>query len=56
MTSKFIELVIDCADPNGLARFWCSVLDYEVQTKTTELSQLGPLCTRQDSNLQPSGP
>lgn len=31
MTSKFTELAIDCADPNGLARFWCSVLGYEVQ-------------------------
>jgi len=31
MTSKFTELAIDCADPHGLARFWCSVLDYEVQ-------------------------
>src|SRR5688500_5425645 len=31
MTSKFTELAIDCADPQGLARFWCSVLDYEVQ-------------------------
>jgi hypothetical protein len=31
MTSKFTELEIDCADPGGLARFWCSVLDYEVQ-------------------------
>jgi hypothetical protein len=30
MTSKFTELEIDCADPNSLARFWCSVLDYEV--------------------------
>jgi hypothetical protein len=30
MTSKFTELAIDCADPQGLARFWCSVLDYEV--------------------------
>jgi hypothetical protein len=30
MTSKFTELAIDCADPTGLARFWCSVLDYEV--------------------------
>ena len=30
MTSKFTELAIDCADPGGLARFWCSVLDYEV--------------------------
>ena len=31
MASKFTELAIDCADPGGLARFWCSVLDYEVQ-------------------------
>lgn len=27
MTSKFTELAIDCADPSGLARFWCSVLE-----------------------------
>jgi len=31
MTSRFTELAIDCADPGRLARFWCSVLDYEVQ-------------------------
>ncbi|MEV0078579.1 VOC family protein [Nocardia neocaledoniensis] len=31
MTSKFTELAIDCADPGGLARFWCAVLGYEVQ-------------------------
>ena len=31
MSSKFTELAIDCADPSTLARFWCSVLDYEVQ-------------------------
>jgi hypothetical protein len=31
MTSKFTELAIDCADPAGLARFWCSALGYEVQ-------------------------
>ncbi|MFG2550125.1 VOC family protein [Streptomyces sp. NPDC048581] len=31
MASKFTELAIDCADPHGLARFWCSVLDYEVK-------------------------
>ena len=27
MTSRFTELAIDSADPNGLARFWRSVLD-----------------------------
>ena len=31
MTSRFTELAIDCADPHGLARFWCAVLGYEVQ-------------------------
>jgi hypothetical protein len=31
MASKFTELAIDCADPRSLARFWCSVLGYEVQ-------------------------
>ncbi|QFU92150.1 VOC family protein [Amycolatopsis sp. YIM 10] len=31
MASKFTELAIDCADPRGLARFWCAVLDYEIQ-------------------------
>jgi hypothetical protein len=30
MTSKFTELAIDCADPGSIARFWCSVLGYEV--------------------------
>lgn len=31
MASTFTELAIDCADPHGLARFWCAVLDYEVR-------------------------
>lgn len=31
MGSKFTELAVDCADPAGLARFWCAVLGYEVQ-------------------------
>ncbi|WP_031469347.1 VOC family protein [Sciscionella sediminilitoris] len=31
MASKFTELAIDCADPAGLARFWCAVLGYEVR-------------------------
>ncbi|MEV7652592.1 VOC family protein [Streptomyces anulatus] len=36
MASKFTELAIDCADPVGLARFWCSVLDYEVRDEDAE--------------------
>src|SRR6476646_10354305 len=41
MTSKFTELAIDCADPNGLARFWCSVLDYEVQDEDDGIVTIG---------------
>jgi len=41
MTSKFTELAIGCADPNGLARFWCSVLDYEVQDEDDGIVAIG---------------
>ncbi|MGW8682462.1 VOC family protein [Streptomyces sp. NPDC055817] len=42
MTSKFTELAIDCADPDALARFWCSVLGYEVQDVEDGLVTIGP--------------
>jgi hypothetical protein len=41
MTSKFTELAIDCADPGGLARFWCSVLGYEVQEEEDGFVAIG---------------
>jgi hypothetical protein len=41
MTSKFTELAIDCADPSGLARFWCSALDYEVQEDDDGIVAIG---------------
>jgi hypothetical protein len=41
MASKFTELAIDCADPGGLARFWCSVLDYEVQEEDDGFVTIG---------------
>ncbi len=41
MTSKFTDLAIDCADPHGLARFWCSVLDYEVQDEADGIVTIG---------------
>jgi hypothetical protein len=42
MASKFTELAIDCADPQRLARFWCSVLDYGVQDDDDGLVTIGP--------------
>jgi hypothetical protein len=41
VASKFTELAIDCADPHGLARFWCAVLDYEVQDEDDEIVTIG---------------
>jgi hypothetical protein len=41
MASKFTELAIDCADPQSLARFWCSVLDYEVREEDDEIVSIG---------------
>jgi Glyoxalase-like domain len=41
VASKFTELAIDCADPGGLARFWCSVLDYEVQDEDEGFVAIG---------------
>lgn len=41
MASKFTELAIDCADPPALARFWCAVLDYEVQDADEQIVTIG---------------
>ncbi|WDG27708.1 VOC family protein [Streptomyces sp. CA-278952] len=48
MASKFTELAIDCADPVGLARFWCSVLDYQVRDEDAEegVVTIGPPAAR----------
>ena len=50
MASKFTELAIDCADPSGLARFWCSVLDYEVQDEDDGLVAIGPATIPEGKN------
>ena len=42
MTSRFTELAVDCADPRGLASFWCAVLGYEVIGGDDELVTIGP--------------
>jgi hypothetical protein len=37
MASRFTELVIDSADPAGLAEFWAAVLDYEISEREDDL-------------------
>ena len=40
MVSRFSELVIDCADPDRLAEFWCQVLGYQITEKGDEGVQI----------------
>ncbi|MGH3662715.1 MAG: VOC family protein [Micromonosporaceae bacterium] len=57
MASKFTELAIDCADPGGLARFWCSVLGYEVQDENDGFVTIGPpVGTEAKRHLGPVAP
>ncbi|MER0443762.1 VOC family protein [Streptomyces sp. Edi4] len=41
MTSRFTELVVDCHDPEGLATFWCQVLDFEVIDRNENMVEIG---------------
>ena len=57
MTSKFTELAIDCANPSSLARFWCSVLDYEVQDEDDGIVTISsPLVPEGKSRIGPVPP
>jgi hypothetical protein len=57
MSSKSTELVIDCADPAGLARFWCSILGYEVQPEDEGAVTIGsPLVLGGKNQLGPVPP
>ena len=57
MTSKFTELAIDCTDPGRLARFWCSVLAYEVQGEDEGTVTIGsPMVPEGRNHLGPVPP
>jgi hypothetical protein len=43
MACRIGELVLDCRDPEALARFWCEVLDYVVLDREDDGSlEIGP--------------
>ncbi|MFY9916637.1 MAG: VOC family protein [Nocardioidaceae bacterium] len=57
MTSKFTELAIDSADPHALARFWCAVLDYEIQDEEDDIVTIGsPMVPEGKNQLGPVPP
>jgi len=43
MACRMSELVLECRDPEALARFWCEVLDYVVLDREDgEMVEIGP--------------
>lgn len=44
MACRFSEVVVDCRDPELLARFWCEVLDFVVLDREDDgaLVEIGP--------------
>ena len=41
MACRITELVLDCADPDKLADFWCGVLGYQVLDRDPEGIEIG---------------
>jgi catechol 2,3-dioxygenase-like lactoylglutathione lyase family enzyme len=42
MSCRISELVLDCADPERLAAFWCEVLEWAVVGRDEESVEIGP--------------
>lgn len=42
MTSRWTEVIVDCRDPQMLARFWCGVLDYHVVHQEGDELEIAP--------------
>ncbi|MDO8145441.1 MULTISPECIES: VOC family protein [unclassified Isoptericola] len=42
MACRLSELVLECKDPEALARFWCEVLDYVVLDEDHGALEIGP--------------
>ncbi|MEU8982224.1 VOC family protein [Streptomyces sp. NPDC048309] len=42
MACRISELVLDCHDPEVLARFWCEVLDFVVLDRDEGSIEIGP--------------
>jgi catechol 2,3-dioxygenase-like lactoylglutathione lyase family enzyme len=42
MACRISELVLECQDPEALARFWCEVLDFVVLDRDDGAIEIGP--------------
>jgi catechol 2,3-dioxygenase-like lactoylglutathione lyase family enzyme len=41
MTSRLLQVTVDCRDPHRLAEFWAAVLDYRVIEDKTDQVEIG---------------
>lgn len=41
MTVELTEIVVDCANPERLAAFWCAVLDWKVVDRDEDSVEIG---------------
>lgn len=42
MACRISELVLECRDPDALARFWCEVLDFVILDREDDDIEIGP--------------
>ena len=42
MACRITELVLDCRDPEALARWWCEVLDWVELDRDEDVVEIGP--------------
>src|SRR3954452_12562382 len=57
MAARITEIIIDSADPQGLARFWAEVLGYEVvpdEDEDEDVVEIRPAGTEVRTSIVPS--
>jgi hypothetical protein len=55
MAARITEIIVDCADPRSLARFWAGVLGYEVMPDEEEdIVEIRPAGTEAKTSIVPS--
>jgi hypothetical protein len=54
MAVRITEIGVDCADPGGLAAFWCGVLGYVVVDAEDDIVEIRPEGTDAATSIVPS--
>jgi catechol 2,3-dioxygenase-like lactoylglutathione lyase family enzyme len=54
MTVRLTEIVVDCADPQALAQFWCAVLGWVVTEAEADVVEVRPEGTDARTSILPS--